>query len=130
MSDGVVDVSRVVPDVLAERVRIEEVWGPGFPEDLRLAVLMEEVGEVAKELQPPDVTTFGEYPTDRLRRELVQVAAVALRWIEHLDRERAEWEASMLRLVTSMATLPDCSRCGRHEVGDPCPACSDGEQYE
>lgn len=44
-----------------------------------LAVLMEEVGEVAKELQEGA-------DTSRLIEELTQVAAVAVRWIEQLDK--------------------------------------------
>ncbi len=49
-----------------------------FPEHLRLAVLTEELGEVAKELLE------GENKVN-LRTELIQVAAVAIRWIEYLE---------------------------------------------
>jgi NTP pyrophosphatase (non-canonical NTP hydrolase) len=52
-----------------------------FPEHLRLAVLTEEVGEVAKEL------IEGENKVN-LRTELIQVAAVAIRWIEYLEAEK------------------------------------------
>jgi NTP pyrophosphatase (non-canonical NTP hydrolase) len=50
-----------------------------FPEHLRLAVLTEEVGEVAKELLESDGNKVN------LRTELIQVAAVAIRWIEYLE---------------------------------------------
>lgn len=42
-----------------------------------LAVLMEEVGEVARALNDSE-------PTDQLRAELVQVAASAVAWVEGL----------------------------------------------
>ena len=53
-----------------------------FPEDIRLAVLVEEVGEVAKELQENDRNKIN------LRMELVQVAAIAVRWIEELENDK------------------------------------------
>lgn len=56
-------------------------WKPGGASaPKKLAVLMEEVGEVAKEVL--------EYPADTnydLRKELVQVAAVAIAWLESMD---------------------------------------------
>jgi len=51
--------------------RILESGSPTF-----LAILMEEVGEAMCEVEKP-----------KLRAELVQVAAVAVAWIEKLDRE-------------------------------------------
>lgn len=44
---------------------------------IRLAVLTEEVGEVAAAIQDGN--------TEDLRRELVQVAAVAIKWLESLE---------------------------------------------
>lgn len=60
-----------------ERERQIKLWGNGpLPLDRRLAVLTEEVGEVAKAMQDE---------TDKeLLAELSQVAAVALRWMEDL----------------------------------------------
>jgi hypothetical protein len=52
-----------------------------------LAILVEEVGEVARELC--DARADGREPGTNLRVELVQVAAVALAWIEGLDRGEA-----------------------------------------
>lgn len=53
----------------------------------RLAILMEEVGEVAHELTydqgGPGV---GAYDKDRLEKELIQVAAMAATWIEQLNQ--------------------------------------------
>jgi len=60
----------------------------GFPEAKRLAILVEEVGEVA--------TAQLEEGFEELRDELTQVAAMALRWIYHakLEHEQAEMEAA------------------------------------
>ena len=60
-----------------ERDRQIKLWGDGpLPKDIRLAVLTEELGEVAKAMQ--DETDV------ELLSELSQVAAVALRWMEDL----------------------------------------------
>lgn len=75
----VTDVERKIATVYAtidiedERLRQDERWGP-MPRDLTpeewLAILVEEVGEVAKAIV--DGASWAEY-----RRELIQVAAVA-----------------------------------------------------
>ncbi len=79
-----------------ERERQEARWNPAgvpgaFPPDARLPVLVEEVGEVADAMQALAVADpmEGEDVAGRehLRAELVQVAAVAVRWIEALDVE-------------------------------------------
>jgi hypothetical protein len=60
--------------------------GPHYSASDRLAILMEEVGEVAHELTydqgGPGV---GHYDKDRLEKELIQVAAMAASWIEQLN---------------------------------------------
>lgn len=66
----------IVRDLFAERVR-QNGLHPDFPESLRMAILTEEVGEVAKEI-------LENRDKDALRDELIQVAAVCLRWIERL----------------------------------------------
>jgi NTP pyrophosphatase (non-canonical NTP hydrolase) len=64
-----------------ERERQDELHE--FPHHIRLAVLMEEVGEIAKELQEND-----EYKNViNLYIELIQTAAVCVRWIEELGEE-------------------------------------------
>jgi NTP pyrophosphatase (non-canonical NTP hydrolase) len=50
----------------------------------RLAVLVEEVGEVAREICDGNTTTLETQ--HKLKTELVQVAAVAVAWVEFLDR--------------------------------------------
>jgi NTP pyrophosphatase (non-canonical NTP hydrolase) len=54
-----------------------------FPHHIRLAVLMEEVGEIAKELQ--DGTSYENITN--LYIELIQTAAVCVRWIEEIGEE-------------------------------------------
>jgi NTP pyrophosphatase (non-canonical NTP hydrolase) len=67
--------STVYLEIAQERTRQDEMHV--FPFWLRLSVLMEEVGEVATAIQNGDDAN--------LREELIQVAAVAVRWIEAMD---------------------------------------------
>lgn len=62
-----------------------------FPQELRLAILTEEVGEVAKELQEMNLFKVKNNLTKskmELLKELTQVAAVCVRWIENIDKEQ------------------------------------------
>jgi NTP pyrophosphatase (non-canonical NTP hydrolase) len=59
----------------AERLR-QDARHPEWYEGKALAVLVEEVGEVAKALNEMDKV--------ELIRELVQVAAVSVRWLENM----------------------------------------------
>ena len=70
------------PDVAAEMERQREKWGQQMHTDRNwLAILTEEVGEVAKAiLQQGDVKT-----------EVVQCAAVALSWLRSADWDR-RWD--------------------------------------
>lgn len=73
-------------EVLQERMRQEDLYAsgelewiasrPDCPDGLRLAALVEEVGEVARAF----------HDAGDVRTELVQVAAVAVAWIEGLDQ--------------------------------------------
>ena len=68
-----------------ERRRQDEKWGrrPGYwpaSQDRKLAVLVEEVGEVAEAI----LTDSKGKPAQDIRMELVQVAAVAVAWLETL----------------------------------------------
>src|SRR5258706_864326 len=70
-------------DVLDERVRQDRKWGrvPGVwtnDPGIKLAVLTEEVGEVAR-------AVLERSPMDHLKNELIQVAAVAVAWAECID---------------------------------------------
>lgn len=76
--------------IRAERKRQGEKWNrfhswgygdcsnPELPNPVKVAVLTEEVGEVAKAMLERD--------NEALRTELVQVAAVCVAWLESLER--------------------------------------------
>ena len=71
--------ARVLADVQAERRRQTDRWGVQHHADYRwLSILTEEVGEVAKAIND-------EEDIAALRAELVQVAAVAVAWVEDID---------------------------------------------
>ena len=74
--------SKAVADICIERAEQDRKWGADrdLPGGQWLAIMTEEVGEVATEC-----ISF-RHP-DRLRAELVQVAAVAVAWIENIDRK-------------------------------------------
>ena len=56
--------------------------GPDYTPGERLAILVEEVGEVAHEL-----TYDQSGDKDKLVKELIQVAAMAASWVEYLEGE-------------------------------------------
>lgn len=76
---------RILADILQERERQRAKWGDEIPRDnfLWTTILTEEVGEVARAAH--DIT-FADATIDNLREELIQVAAVAVRWLESLDK--------------------------------------------
>jgi hypothetical protein len=78
-----------IKSVVDEMNKQDEKWGA----DRNLhslywnAILMEEVGEASKEvIESTDIFEPTSEEIERLRGELVQVAAVAIQWIECLDR--------------------------------------------
>jgi len=63
--------------------------GVAVTESDRLAILAEEVGEVAKELNEDRLGNLDPYDwRDRRVKELIQVAAMALSWVEALEGRR------------------------------------------
>ena len=75
--------NKVIEKVKAARTRQEELWGTSYRDNATmLAVLMEEVGEVATGYQ---ITEIEHEPDDNMREELVHVAAVAIRWLESFE---------------------------------------------
>jgi hypothetical protein len=61
---------------------------PVVSDDRKLRALVEEVGEVAKEI---DAAEFGDNKKQarlRMRTELIQVAAVAIAWLESLEETK------------------------------------------
>lgn len=59
--------------------------GSAVTESDRLAILTEEVGEVAKELNEDRLGKLDGDWRDQRVKELIQVAAMALTWVEHLE---------------------------------------------
>lgn len=68
-------IVQIIGGILSERLRQDHLH-PDFPEDKRLAILMEEVGEVATAIQNGDI--------ENLKEELIQVASVCVRWLEQI----------------------------------------------
>jgi NTP pyrophosphatase (non-canonical NTP hydrolase) len=64
-----------------ERARQDEKWGHRhpIPNSIFLMVLTEEVGEVARAIHDD---MFGGRGAGQLKDELIQVAAVAIQWLE------------------------------------------------
>lgn len=93
-------LSAVLRAVTEERQRQDKKWGQqNHRHPVWMLILAEEVGEVAKEalerevedqaarLMNSTVAEVGEvYVKDHLRDELIQVAAVAIAWVECIDR--------------------------------------------
>lgn len=80
--------AEIFTDIETERIRQDKLWGeqwrPGKTDPLmKSAILTEEVGEVAKE-----VLEGGE-KYESLRLELIQVAAVAVAFLESLPDTKA-----------------------------------------
>ncbi len=71
-----------------ERQRQDEKWGiQNHDPDHWLAILTEEVGELAKAI----LEAAHGSPVEDIRKEAVQVAAVAVALIECLDRGEWQW---------------------------------------
>jgi hypothetical protein len=84
-----VRIERILADVLYERARQETLHSPtcadpSMPNSERLEVLGEEFGEVCKALV--EIRDSKAVEAD-LRAELVQVAAVAVAWLEAIDQQ-------------------------------------------
>lgn len=79
-------ITRGVHDVLAERDRQDAKWGEQNHHPMQwLAILSEEVGELAKEVNEHHWREKRD-TLAKMRAELVQVAAVAVAWLECLNR--------------------------------------------
>lgn len=74
-------------DAVEEGTRALMMRAGRFPENPSdaLRILVEEVGEVAREINPADYTDV-----ERLYEELTQVAAVALIWMARIRREKVD----------------------------------------
>jgi NTP pyrophosphatase (non-canonical NTP hydrolase) len=85
------DSDRVLAEVGAERARQDERWGEQNHAPIAwIAILGEELGEAAQAaLNLTWLERSGFDDRQPLRRELIQVAAVAVAAVESLDRGRA-----------------------------------------
>jgi len=81
--------SEIIADIIQERINQESKWGVQNQSPIEwCAILMEEVGEMAKEAHE---SHFKKYYKDtgqihRYEKELIQVAAVAVAMLESLHR--------------------------------------------
>ncbi len=77
-------MENVIELVRAERERQNKKWGEQNHDDYRwLAILTEEVGELAEAILHNE---FGGHAAGNTQTELVHVAAVAIQWLECMDR--------------------------------------------
>jgi NTP pyrophosphatase (non-canonical NTP hydrolase) len=77
----------ILGEVAEERISQDAKWGEQNHLDfVWCAILGEEVGEVANAILEG---TFSDAPLAHVRDELVQVAAVAVAWVEAIDRRRS-----------------------------------------
>lgn len=73
-------------EVAREIERQDAKWGEqNHSDEICLLVLTEEVGEVAKAILERRAE-FDTRPPDQMREEIVQVAAVAMQWLDCMDR--------------------------------------------
>lgn len=85
----IVDTPIVLTDIVEERQRQDSKWGLQNHKPVEwMSILMEEVGEVSKEVCEHHFGYRGDQKErlQRMRKELVEVAAVAVAMIESLDR--------------------------------------------
>lgn len=94
---------KVLKEVRDERRRQDEKWGPvqTMPDGTYWSGIRQGLLNAARRRNDEGQATFASVLTEEvyealleadpvlLRAELVQVAAVAVKWIEHLDRERS-----------------------------------------
>ena len=77
--------------IRAERSRQDQLHGEHSHSPTEwLPILIEEAGEVSKEVCDGCHKYRGVYDFAQLRQELVQVAAVAVAWIEDMSRAECE----------------------------------------
>jgi NTP pyrophosphatase (non-canonical NTP hydrolase) len=76
----------IFDEIAEERKRQDDKWGTQSHEPIEwLPILMEEVGEVAREVCENHFPVYGKSDMSNYRKELIQVAAVVVHMIENLD---------------------------------------------
>ena len=75
-----------------ERLRQDKNWGiQNHSNEIWLSILIEELGEVIKnsnELRESKITKYHYWYKNQIKKELIQVAAVAVAWLEDLERSK------------------------------------------
>lgn len=86
-------IQKIFNSILLERKRQDLKWGPQTHwNSIWNSILGEEVGEVAKEVNT-QAFDQKDFKIDHLKNELIQVAAVAVAWLEDIEKkERREIE--------------------------------------
>lgn len=78
---------KIIQEILGEREKQDQKWGEQNHNPIEwCAILVEEVGEVSKAALETHFKYDGKNDLSDYRKELIQVAAVALAMIECLDR--------------------------------------------
>lgn len=101
-----------VADVVIETARAKGKHGDNAYTDMqRLAILMEEAGEVANvinRLYVPPISAMLNVPREQknLRDELVQVVSVAVRWCERIDAESQKSEVGSQNAEQTPSPIP------------------------
>src|SRR5512146_893176 len=81
----------VLADVGVERDLQDEEWGEQNHEpEIWLSILTEEVGELATAMLKARFAQYEHRKVRDMRREAIQVAAVAVAFVEYLDRRVAK----------------------------------------
>lgn len=79
----------ILEEIRAERARQVEKWGERDHDPFTLCtILAEETGEVARAAHD---ARYADGTLDQLRKEAIQVAAVALQFVETLDKGAWTW---------------------------------------
>lgn len=85
---GHAETKRVLDEVLAERLRQEQLRAAGkfLPDAEKLSVLAEEFGDLLLDLEAARALLADmQQARAKLRAELIQVAAVAVAWAEAIE---------------------------------------------
>lgn len=99
------DFENVMADVWNERYRQDEKWGIQNHTPVEwLPILIEEVGEVAKEIFE---SNYAQIPSENYRTELIHVAAVAIAMIENFDRNNNQDEITDYNRMQKMDKYKD-----------------------
>jgi len=88
-------IDETIPVVIMARKEQDRQWGEQNHDDYKwLAILTEEIGEVSQAVLHDD---FGGRAAGKVKEELIQVAAVAVQWLEIIDRSPYLWYHLFIR---------------------------------